>query len=278
MRIIRILLAICAAAAVGLFAVSEILTQRNRDSYAPQITAETDLIEVPCDYTREDLMQGIRAWDEMEGDLTDQVVISTFSRFLQDGVCNLTYVVFDGADQSASVTRKVKFADYHSPRFALSEPLVFPENEGSYTKIIQALSAWDVLDGDRTDWMVRTNTNLDFQIAGTYYIAFEVTNSFGDSSAVQLPVHVTKEQNGEGGIVLNTGLVYLTVGQSLNPSQYVSSVTAFDGTPMDISSLNITSQVDTTKPGCYEIHYEAVDYRENHYETWLTVIVEGSAA
>lgn len=278
MRIIRILLLICAVLAVGLFGVSETIAWRQRDLAAPQLTADTDVVEVPCAYTRQDLMKGIRAWDEEDGDLTDEVVLSTLSRFLEDGVCNLTYVVFDDADQAASLTRKVRFVDYHAPRFTLTTPLVYEEGTGTYNDIVSALRAQDVLDGDRTEWIVRTDTNLNFQTVGTYSVSFEVSNSFGDSSSVQLPVHVIPTQEGNGGISLNTGLVYLEVGQTLEPTQYIQYVTAADGSELELQTVNITSQVNTQAAGCYEVHYEVKDARGNSYETWLTVIVEGGAA
>lgn len=275
MRIIRIFLLICAILAIGLFAVSEAVAWGKRDLAAPQLTAETDLVEVPCAYTRQDLMKGIRAWDEEDGDLTDEVVLSTFSRFLEDGVCNLTYVVFDDADQAASLTRKVRFVDYHAPRFTLATPLVYEEGIGSYNDIVSALGAQDALDGDRTEWIVRTATNLNFQTVGTYSVSFEVSNSFGDCSSVQLPVHVIPTQIGGGGIALNTGLVYLEMGQSLDPAQYIQRVTAADGSEIDPATVEISSQVNTQTAGCYEVHYEVEDFQGNHYETWLTVIVEG---
>lgn len=278
MRIIRTILLICAVLAFGLFGVSEALELRDKDRVPPQITAETDVIEVPCAYTRQGLMEGIRAWDEEDGDLTDQVVFSTFSRFLEPGVCNLTYVVFDSADQAASLTRTVRFSDYHSPRFTLSTPLVYQEGRGTYNDIVEALGAWDMLDGDRTDWVVRTATNLNFQTAGSYSVSYEVSNSYGDSSSVQLPVHVIPVQTGMGGIELNTGLVYLSVGQSMDPAQYIQKVTAADGTQVDPATVSISSQVNAQTAGCYEVHYEVEDGQGNHYETWLTVIVEGGAA
>lgn len=278
MRIIRILLLICAVLAVGLFGVSETIAWRQRDLAVPQLTADTDVVEVPCAYTRQDLMKGIRAWDEEDGDLTDEVVLSTLSRFLEDGVCNLTYVVFDDADQAASLTRKVRFVDYHAPRFTLSTPLVYEEGTGTYNDIVSALRAQDVLDGDRTEWIVRTATNLNFQTVGTYSVSFEVSNSFGDSSSVQLPVHVIPTQAGNGGISLNTGLVYLEVGQSLDPAQYIQYVTAADGSEIDPATVQISSQVNSQTAGCYEVHYEVEDFQGNSYETWLTVIVEGGAA
>lgn len=278
MRIIRILLLICAVLAVGLFGVSETIAWRQRDLAAPQLTADTDVVEVPCAYTRQDLMKGIRAWDEEDGDLTDEVVLSTLSRFLEDGVCNLTYVVFDDADQAASLTRKVRFVDYHAPRFTLTTPLVYEEGTGSYNDIVSTLGAQDALDGDRTEWIVRTDSNLNFQTIGTYSVSFEVSNSFGDSSSVQFPVHVIPTQTGEGGIVLNTGLVYLEVGQSLDPTKYIQHVTAADGSEVDPATVQISSQVNSQKAGCYEVHYEVRDSQENFYETWLTVIVEGGVA
>lgn len=277
MRIIRIFLLICAILAIGLFAVSEAVAWGKRDPAAPQLTAETELVEVPCAYTRQDLMKGIQAWDEEDGDLTDEVVLSTFSRFLEDGVCNLTYVVFDNADQAASLTRKVRFVDYHAPRFTLATPLVYEEGTGSYNDIVNALGAQDALNGDRTEWIVRTATNLNFQTVGTYSVSFEVSNSFGDRSSVQLPVHVIPTQIGEGGIALNTGLVYLEMGQSLDPAQYIQRVTAADGSEIDPATVEISSQVNTQTAGCYEVHYEVKDFQGNLYETWLTVIVEGGA-
>lgn len=278
MRIIRAILLACAVLAFAVFEVSEVLELRDKDRFSPQITAETDLVEVPCAYTREDLMEGIRAWDEEDGDLSDQVVLGTFSRFLEPGVCNLTYVVFDNADQAASLTRTVRFSDYHSPRFTLAAPLVYQEGRGAYNDIVEVLGAWDVLDGDRTEWIVRTDTNLNFQTAGEYSVSFEVSNSLGDRSSIQLPVHVIPKQAEEGGIVLSTGLVYLNVGQSLDPVQYIQRVTAADGTEMDPGVVNVSSQVDTQAAGCYEVHYEVEDGQGHHYETWLTVVMEGGAA
>ena len=278
MRIIRIVLLICAMLTFGVLEVSKALNISAQDRLPPKITAETDLVEVPCAYTREELMEGIQAWDEEDGDLTDQVVFSTFSRFLEPGVCNLTYVVFDSGDQAASLTRKVRFSDYHSPRFTLSKPLVYQEGNGTYNDIVAALGAWDMLDGDRTEWIVRTATNLNFQKAGEYSVSYEVSNSFGDSSSVQLPVHVIPVQAGVGGIVLNTGLIYLNVGQDMDPAQYIQAVTAADGTQIDPSEVSISSQVNPQSAGCYEVHYEVTDGQGNQYETWLTVIVEGGAA
>lgn len=275
MRITRSLLIILSIVAVGIFGISELIEFTDRDTTVPQITAETDMIEVTSGYTREDLMQGIYAWDEKEGDLTSQVVLSSPSRFVDTGVCNMTYVVFDSSGQSASLTRKVKFTDYHPPRFTLSEPLIFREGEGTYDEVLHRVGAEDVLDGDRTDWMVRTDSDVNFQTPGAYTMTFEVSNSFGDTASAALPVHVVSAESQRVGIRLNTNIVYITAGQGLDPASYIAGVTASDGSTMDPASVAVSSGVDMNTPGCYEISYQATDFLGYSGETWLTVIVEG---
>lgn len=274
MRIIRSLLIVCSIIAVGVFAISELIAFTNRDTTVPQITAETDTIEVTSEYTRDDLMQGIYAWDDKEGDLTSKVVLSSLSRFVDKGVCNLTYVVFDSSDQSASLTRKVKFTDYHSPRFTLSEPLIFREGEGTYDEVLERVGAQDVLEGDRTDWLVRTDSDVNFQAQGAYTMIFEVGNSYGDTVSAALPVHVVPAANQKVQIALNTNIVYLTAGQGFDPGSYIAGVTAADGSGMDPAVTAVNSGVDPNTPGCYEVNYQARDLFGNMGETWVTVIVE----
>lgn len=274
MRITRIILVVVSILSVGLFAISELNELIHRDASAPRIESEQDVAEIPCSYTREDLMQGISAWDDEEGDLTSKVITGAFSRFIEKGVSSLTYVVFDSADRSASLTRKVRFTDYHSPRFTLSEPLVFVEKNGTYDDVLSRLGATDVLDGDRKDWIVCTESDVNYQLQGTYTISFEVENSFGDSSSVDLPVHIVSSDDGQPDIRLTQGIVYITQGETLDPASYIASVTAEDGSVMDPSAVTVSSGVDVNTPGCYEVYYRTSGGESPAGETWLTVIVE----
>ena len=153
----------------ALFGVSEILELKGRDPDAPEIVSDREVLEIPCAYTMEQLMEGVSASDEQDGDLTDQIVAGAFSRFTEPGVADLTYVVFDSAGQSASLTREVRFTDYHGPRFTLTEPLVFAEGEGSYTEAMAWLGAEDQLDGSRTEWIVQTDTDVNYSSVGNLH-------------------------------------------------------------------------------------------------------------
>lgn len=275
MRLVKIGLMVVFILSAALFGVSEILELKGRDPDAPEIVSDRDVLEIPCAYTMEQLMEGVSASDEQDGDLTDQIVAGSFSRFVDPGVTNLTYVVFDSRGQSASLTREVRFTDYHSPRFALSEPLVFREGEGSYTEAMERLDAVDQLDGSRKDWIVQTDTDVNYSTAGNYTMSVEVTNSLGDTASAGLPVHVVNAQSRNVQIALTQGIVYLEAGEEIDPASYISGVTGPNGAALDPGTVSAQSGVDVNTPGCYEIHYQASDGAGNAGETWLTVIVEG---
>lgn len=273
MRIVRMLLIVASALALVMFGVSELVELRGRDATPPEIGSDREVLEIPCEYTQEQLMEGMSAWDETDGDLTSDIVVGSFSRFLEPGVSSLTYVVFDSSDQSASLTRKVKFTDYHPPRFTLTAPLVFTQEEGSYTDVLERIGAVDLLDGDLKEEITQTDSDVNYRRAGSYTVSLEVSNSLGDTANVDLPVHIVNEENRSIDIQLTEGIVYLDAGEKLKLSEYISEVTAKDGLKLDASMVSAESGVDTDTAGCYEVHYQASDEDGNTGETWLTVIV-----
>ena len=275
MRLVKIGLIIVFLVSAGLFGVTGLMKLGSRGDEKPVIESDGETLEISCEYTKEDLLLGVTASDEEDGDLTDQIVAGSFSRFVDPGVTNLTYVVFDSRGQSASLTREVRFTDYHSPRFALSEPLVFREGEGSYTEAMERLDAVDQLDGSRKDWIVQTDTDVNYSTAGNYTMSVEVTNSLGDTASAGLPVHVVNAQSRNVQIALTQGIVYLEAGEEIDPASYISGVTGPNGAALDPGTVSAQSGVDVNTPGCYEIHYQASDGAGNAGETWLTVIVEG---
>lgn len=274
MRALRTILIIVFVICLGVFGASEVLEFRNRDLTRPEIASDREVLEISCDYTREDLLEGLTARDGKDGDLTDQIIAGSFSRFIEKGLCSLTYVVFDSGNQSASLTRQVRFTDYHSPRFTLTEPLVYRRGEGSYSLSMERLGAEDLLDGDLKDWIIQTDTDLNYQTPGSYTMTVEVSNSFGDTSSLGLPVHVVGEEQAALEIRLRTGILYVEQGETINPADYVEGVTDSQGNELGPEAVTALSSVDTETPGCYEISYEATDSAGATGRTWLTVVVE----
>lgn len=273
MRIVRTAVVIITILSFALFGVTEVIRLVNRDTTLPVITSDREVLEIPCDYTEEQLLEGLTASDEEDGDLTSQIIAGSFSRFIEKGVSNMTYVVFDSADQPAMLTREVRFTDYHSPRFTLTEPLVFAEEEGSYTEAMARLGAQDMLDGNLKDWITQTETDVNYQRTGSYTMTVEVSNSFGDTSSAGLPVHVVSAESRTMDIELSTSILYVSAGSSVDPDSYIQRVTDARGDEADPGRVSVSSNVDTQNPGVYEIHYEVSD-GSSAGETWLTVIVE----
>ncbi len=271
MRALKILSVLIAAIAAVLFATSLVVEYLGRDNTLPQITASSNTLEISCNYTQEQLLEGVTAKDEKDGDLTGQILVGDFSRFIEPGVCDLNYVVFDSSEHMATLT----FTDYHSPRFGLSQPLCFEEGSTNNTEVRSLFTANDLLDGDLTDWITYVETDASYSTPGEYTITMEVRNSFGDTVSYTFPIHILEENTQTVEIVLTQGLVYVDQGGTLNPTSYVDSVVGEEGTNYGINQLKVDSQVDTATPGLYEVHYEFQGEDGAYGQTWLTVIVQG---
>ena len=164
------------------------------------------------------------------------------------------------------------FSDYHAPRFNTSEPLVFTEREGNSTLLKERIIANDIIDGEINESIINTSNDINYSVAGTYHSVYEVSNSFGDTSTIELPVHIIKSENNQIDIKLTQGIIYINPGETIDAADYIESVTSAQGRALH-RVVKIESNVDNTTPGIYEIHYRA-SYSGTSGETWLTVVVQ----
>ena len=277
LKLLRRVALVALALAIAVFAFAKVRELTARDDTMPSISAEGDSIDIACEYTTEQLLEGVTASDARDGDLTSQVLVGSFTRFIQPGVCDLSYVVFDSSGHMATTSRRVRFTDYHSPRFSLSAPLVFSEGSTTNADVQDMFSAADLLDGDLSDWITYEGTDAVYDNPGDYTITMEVTNSFGDTVRYDFPVHVYERGTQDFSIELTEPLAYVIQGGEFDPLAYVEEVTDASGEGYDPSLLQVSSNVDTSTPGIYEVHYQMGDAEGERYgQMWLTVIVEGA--
>ena len=276
-RLLRIFSVVVLVAALAVFALASVQDYLERDDTIPTLSVTSNSIEVTSDYTIDDLLEGVSAFDEKDGDLTDQVLVGSFTRFIQPGVSTLSYTVFDSSGNMATLTREVRFTDYHSPRFALSAPLVFVEGSSSSTAALSLFSATDVLDGDLTDWITSVTSTVSYNNPGDYTVTLEVSNSFGDTVSYAFPVHIYERGTQTVSIELTEPLIYISQGESFDPLAYVEAITDNSGTTYTVSDLEISSDVDTDTPGIYEVCYQIGNSGDDNFgQMWLIVIVEES--
>ncbi len=272
MRYLRLAVIIIFIGALGVYGASRVKEWRERDSHVPTISSDRNVLDVSCSATEEELMEGLTAQDEEDGDLTSGIMIGSRSHFTEPGVCTITYVVFDSASQSATFERETHFTDYRPPQFSLSEPLVFTAESGDSTGI--HVGASDMLDGDLSNDVKITDSTVNYQTPGAYTVTVEVSNSYGDVSSAVLPVHVLESWQNELDIQLTAGIVYLKTGEGLDAGSYVAGLTDGEGNALDPGLVQAQPAVDASTPGIYEVQYIAADSQGRQGNTWLTVIVE----
>lgn len=271
MKAVRTIVIALLVIALGIYGAAWFIEQSREDPTHPTLTSDIDVLELPCAYSEEQMLSGLHAYDERDGDLTGEIMVGEISRFQQKGTSEVTYVVFDSSNQPASLTRQVVFTDYRSPQFTLTQPLVFVEGRGS--SAFSYVGATDMLDGDISSLVRMVNSNISYSVVGDYELQVEVTNSFGDVAQATLPVHIVEQYRQGLTIQLTQNLVYLSAGQDFNPYDYIIAVTTSNGSQVDTDLVSAVSGVDTSTPGCYEVEY-TVTSGGNQGVTWLVVMVE----
>ena len=280
MRILRILILVFFLAAVvihGIYTFRELVID---DSVPPVITADSDEIFVSVSVTDEELMQGMKAEDARDGDVTDSMVVVSKLDFIKKGTLKVNYAAFDSSNNVATYTRVINYTDYRSPHFSATKPFRFAETEESSTAL-STVKADDVLDGDLTaDIRITYGDN-----EGTKYpVVMEVTNSAGDSAIVSVNVYLEDRMAlSIPSVALDQYIIYTNVGVPIDPASHVigtyqNSSTVPFGERNSYSMENVswnTSGVDYYTPGEYAITYSLFNtYGEILNTTELYLIVE----
>ena len=280
MKLIKGLLIIALLLVVAITIYSETREEDTIES-GPIINSSLDPLTVSCDFTREDLLKGLTAYDAEDGYITDSIIPGSFSLFKEKGVSEIDYYVYDSDNNCGRIKRNVVFFDYSSPKIALSSPLVFYTKVASNRVVMNSLYGIDCLDGDVKHIKVNSST-IDYATAGTYTISVSLINSFGDTATYDLPVHIITREYSGLEIRLTENLIYIKTGTEFNPEDFVKEVELSRTEklmPQKDWGIKIKSDVDTSTPGVYEVRYRIrkennADYGSVSGTTWLTVIVE----
>ena len=222
MRYLRVVVILLFVVSLGISAWANLRYYSRRNTDIPTISSDTDLLQVSVKDDPAALMKGLTAQDDTDGDLTAEIMVASRSHFIEPGVINVKYVVFDRYHNAASLTRKVQYTDYEHPRFSLTVPPVMAR--GGNFDLLKYVKVEDCLDGDISDRIrVITNT-VNIFAAGVYPVTLEVTNSCGDLAQLTLWVTVLEKEN-TAAITLSQYIVYVKQGTKLNPYRYISGVT-----------------------------------------------------
>lgn len=251
MRIVKVLLIIALVAVTALYGWTAVSENLGGEDVAPVISCPDEVLEVSVKDDRSALFAGMTARDQQDGDLTGKILFSGMSKLLSDNKAKVDFVVFDSDHNLAKATRQIRYTDYTSPRFSITEPLIYYRNEA--VGLLDRIRVEDCIDGDITE-SVRVSSLSATSDAEVYTVNLQVTNSMGDTVRLTLPVIQLEGIAIRPEVKLSDYLVYVNQGSAFNARSYLVYVSTPDGIG-DKDEVQITGTVDTSKPGTYMVHY-----------------------
>lgn len=257
----NVMLLLVMAAAVGLFGCYLLWIHNNLDTTGPVITVEEGLLEISVKDPAEALMQGVRAVDDRDGDVTAGVLIESIYGINENKESTVTYAAFDAAGNVTKTQRVIRYRDYHAPRFTLSRSLTYAY--GRKIDLLQDVGAEDVLEGSigRRIHAALISETANIEMEGVHQVKLQVANSLGDTVQLVVPVEVYDPEWYNAEVTLSAYLVYLKAGTQFNPRSYLKSfvvrgeVQNINGITPEGISVEIDSKVRMDVPGLYEVRY-----------------------
>lgn len=285
-RIAVIIIFILTVIGYGAFSFYE---RKNADQTRPEIEMDTPSIVISVNDEESAIFQGMRAYDEKDGDVSENLIVESLSNFYEKGKRTAYIAVFDYDNHVNKITRDVIYEDYEEPVFELTAPFDYPVRESSSAITIQELSenlsVVDSIDGDLTGSLrLSSNYIMNAAKAGEYPMEFQVTTSAGYVSKLPITVRIydEREEVKSPSIELTKYLINVEKGAEIDPGSYVKTV-EINGTvyirskdsnsfitetdelntepsTIDLSAVTIdASAYDKDTSGTYEIQYNMTD-------------------
>ncbi len=271
------------AAILGIVGLAVYLTDRAQDQTGPVFQSEMDVLTVSVTAGDVDLLAGLTAEDDTDGDVTDSIVIEQMSRIKADGSRTITYGAFDSSNNVSKYTRTLQYTDYKSPVFSLTGPLVF--QRWDLNAALNRIRVTDCIDGDITNKMKLYS--VEESSSRSRILTVYVTNSSGETVTQSFPAEIldiTAEEYSEAPrVTLSQYLIYKEAGEPEEDwTGYLKSVQVVEWLAEeellrnveDLSQVTITSGADMENPGIYTVDYTYTDEMGRTGKTRLYVIVE----
>ena len=291
MKKVRIVIVILFIEALGVFLFLRWRERKNSDYTPPVISAETDKLEASVNVTDEELLRGMSAVDNRDGDVSSTLVVASRTKFIRKDTVKVNYAAFDRDSNVGSYVRELTYTDYVPPRFSISGPLCFIEsNSRDNAQILRNITATDCIDGDITSQIM---VNLgEIRTIGegvsAQMVNLQVSNRSGDTSILDVLVRF-EEYNifNQQKPHLSEYLVYTRAGEPApdflsytDGVGYGNNITSFADTGF-VRTQDVwvdTSLLDLETPGVYEVVYTLSRTQEDGSRTelgssYMTVVV-----
>ena len=216
---------------------------------------------------------GANAFDNPDGDVSDQISISESVNTSVLGPYSVQYSVIDADGNSTVLYRAVEVSDTTSPVIELvGDEQMTIEANGSFTDL--GATATDSFEGDLTDQISDSGT-VDTTSLGNYTITYQVSDSSGNTADASREVSVSDTTapvislTGSSPVTIEVGSTYTDEG-----------ATATDDFQGDLTAnISDISNVDSTAVGTYSVVYNVSDSSGNaaNQVTRIVEVVDSQA-
>lgn len=281
MHIIRFGTAVLFCIVTVLFIMVWTDVQAEKDDTYPVITFPDEILDVSLHPEDEELLVGVQAYDEKDGNLTDSVMVESISNFLEPGICNVTYAVVDSNHHVTTAARKIRYTEYVPPQFTLNNDLLFSLTEA--INLTGRLGAVDVIDGNISDRVrISTNDTIVAGREGVYQLSMQASNSNGDVIYLNLPLYIEGIVPYAPEIYLHKYIVYTKVGEMVPLKAYIDWAgyernISYSAEPVvtDLTeNVVYETTLDINTPGVYQADYYVKDEEGREGHSILIIVVE----
>lgn len=217
---------------------------------APVIEFDSPHLELSVTDDQSKLLEGVHAYDEEDGDLSDEIIIDSISEFDRENNRTVKYVVFDRSNKAVSAERTISYVDYTAPSFQLTGSLVMDSlTTSKLNKLVEAQSS---VDGD-------ISANVDVKAGAFENNAVKVDVSVRDSTGTESTLSFTCDYDRNiyaSSIVLNNYLLYANAGGKPDLYANISDILVGNQSNMNLlPQVTIQESVDVNQPGVYDVYY-----------------------
>ena len=250
------------------------------DTTAPYFQSSGLVISyVDSPITVSEIQSGLTAYDEVDGDLSSEIVLVSDGYTSNNDTLGSYNVVFEVSDTSGNTTQitiNVEVVDVLKPVFSDIGTIqaVYP-NTYTTTDILNMLSASDNYDGDISSQIVLVNDNYtaNASVVGIYEMEFSVTDSSGNTANYIQEIEVV---DNEGPIISGTTSIVIGYDSIITPDDVASNLD-FNDNYDDKESLDLVLVSDDYTEhsnflGNYTMVFSVTDSSNN--ETLQTVNIQ----
>ncbi|PEL37632.1 cell wall anchor protein [Bacillus toyonensis] len=223
-----------------------------------------------------DPMAGVSAIDEKDGDITSKIKVEGNVDTSKPGTYEVTYSVTNSKGLTIVRKQPVKVKETEGTKNeapVLTVPFSTTLHVGEEFDPMAGVSATDKEDGNLTN-KVKYKGNVDTSKPGKYIVEYWVIDSKGVNATATRSVIVKENEETpdmEPKLTAPTKTT-INVGDKFDPMAGVKAIDNEDGNIT--SKVTVDGNVDTSKPGTYELTYTVLDSKGHKVTTKQTVTVK----